>query len=354
MADLRISVAATALKNPVICASGEHTLTESGIRAGLAAGAAVVVAKSVNESEPARRQLGHTDYARFDRDWSPRDWHARDALDDAILCRSGLQPRAFDDWLAAIARLDREAAALDAYVAASVILSGLDAAVAMARATEAAGVRLLELNVGTPYADEASHGGVTTERVAGRVREQVSAVCGAVRIPVWVKLTGQSENVTALAQAAREGGAAAVIMIGRALGMLPDIATMKPVLGTNLGYGGGWALPLACYWLARTRRTLGAEFPLVGTNGARSGADVARMLLAGASAVEMASAVMTGGFEVLARAITDLDRYLDAHGRAARDIVGVAADQLGAFETQPYDAERWRAFVPSTARGTEL
>jgi dihydroorotate dehydrogenase (NAD+) catalytic subunit len=340
---LRISVGALSLKNPVICASGEHVITEAGIRAALDAGAAVVVAKSINESQAARDQLGQTDYLRTGPSWVHLPWHGQGG---SVLCRSGLQPRACADWISAVAALDREAAAHDAYVAGSIILAGLEAAVALARDYEAAGIRLLEFNVGTPYGDEASHGGVATERAASRIHEQVMAVTSAVRIPVWVKLTGQSENVAALATAARKGGAAAVTMIGRMLGMLPDLETMAPALDTNLGYGGPWALPLTCYWLARSRRTLGNDYPLIGTNGARSGHDVARMLLAGASAVEMCSAVMTGGFGVLRDAIDQLAAYLDSHDAAAQAIVGRAADRVRNFADLPARGDVWREFVP--------
>ena len=309
---LHVKVGGLPLKNPIICAAGEHVLTEAGIRAALAQGVGVVIAKSTNESEAARIQLGQTDYLALSSDWQNQAWG--NGIESNILCRSGLQPRGAEEWINAIAALDMEAQRQDAYVAASLILAGLDDAVRLAKMVEAAGIRLLEFNLGTPYGDEAAHGGVTTERAAGKIREQVAAVCGAVKIPVWVKLTGQSENVAALAQAAREGGASAVTMIGRMLGMLPDLDTMAPALGTNLGYGGPWALPLTCYWLAKTRKRLGAGFPLVGTNGARNGADAARMLLAGASAVEYCSAVMTGGFGVLGEAVSSLSGYLDTKG----------------------------------------
>lgn len=342
-ARLRVDVGTLALKNPVICASGEHVMTEAGIRAALAAGAAVVVAKSTNESRPARTQLAQTDYLRTDTDWVPQPWAGSGGN---ILCRSGLQPRECDDWIAAVAALDREAAAQNAYVAASLILADLDHAVSLARTVEAAGIRLLEFNIGTPYGDLASHGGVATERAAARVREQVEILTRAVRIPVWVKLTGQSENVAALAAAARDGGAAAVVMIGRMLGMLPDLDSHEPALGSNLGYGGPWALPITCYWLARSRQRLGSGFPLIGTNGARGGADVARMLLAGAAAVEMGSAVMTGGFGVLAEAVAFLDAYLESRGLAAPDLIGRAADRVRDFADLPARGEVWRDFVP--------
>ncbi|MBL8384388.1 MAG: hypothetical protein JNM90_15015 [Burkholderiales bacterium] len=345
---LRVRVGPLALKNPVVCASGEHVMTEAGIRAALGAGAAVVVAKSINESAAARRQLAQTDYLRAGAGWQPLPWRGSGG---SILCRSGLQPRDSADWIAAVAALDREARAHDAYVAASVILADLDAAVSLAREIEAAGIRLLEFNVGTPYGDEAAHGGVTTERAAEKVGAQVAAIRRAVGIPVWVKLTGQSENVAALAAAARDGGATAVTMIGRMLGMLPDLDTMAPALDTNLGYGGDWALPLTCYWLARSRKRLGADAPLIGTNGARSGADVARMLLAGASAVELCSAVLTGGFGVLGAAVDELADYLERKRCRAPDLVGRAADRVLPYAELPARAEHWRAFVPAETLG---
>ena len=345
---LRVQVGTLDLKNPVICASGEHVMTEAGIRAALAAGAAVVVAKSINESQAAREQLAQSDYLRVDDQWRALAWHGHGGN---VLCRSGLQTRASADWIAAVAALDREARKHDAYVAASVILAGLDAAVGLAREIEAAGIRLLEFNVGTPYGDEAAHGGVTTERTAAKIREQVAAVTAAVKIPVWVKLTGQSENVSALALAAREGGAEAVTMIGRMLGMLPDLETMTPSLDTNLGYGGPWALPLTCYWLARSRRQLGDGYPLIGTNGARCGNDVARMLLAGASAVEMCSAVMTGGFGVLTAAIDEFATYISGHNTCASAIIGRAATAVRAFSDLPACADIWRDFVPDATLG---
>lgn len=344
--ELAVAIGGLRLKNPVICAAGEHVMTAAGIRAGLAAGAAVVVAKSVNETAAAREQLARTDYALLGADWRREPWPAADWREASLMCRSGMQPLATEEWIATVAALDREARAHDAYVSASVILADLGHAVTIARSVEAAGIRLLEFNVGAPYGEEAAAGAIVTERAAARVREQVKAVCDAVRIPVWVKLTGQSENVAALAAAARDGGAAAVIMIGRSLGLMPDLDTHEPLLGTNLGYGGRWALPLACYWLARSRRHLGPGFPLIGTNGARSGLDVARMMLAGASAAELCTAVMTGGFGVLRDAIGELERYLGARGATAASIVGVTADRIGTFGTQPLRPDHWRGFVP--------
>ena len=91
-----------------------------------------------------------SDYLRTGETWEKLPWHGRGGN---ILCRSGLQPRASSEWIAAVATLDRMASENDAYVAASVILADIDAAVALAREIEAAGIRLLEFNVGTPYGE---------------------------------------------------------------------------------------------------------------------------------------------------------------------------------------------------------
>ncbi|UUZ62979.1 hypothetical protein LP417_24775 [Polaromonas sp. P1-6] len=252
--------------------------TASGIRAALAAGAAVVIAKSTNETAAARLQLEQAEYRLLDENWNVQPWTFRAPVPPFVLSRSGLIGREVDDWVAEIAALDAEAAKQNAYVAGSVILADLDAGVEIGRKFQRAGVRILEFNIGTPYGDEASV--VTTERSAERVATVVRAMRqGVDRMALWVKLTGQSENVAALAHAAKQAGADAVVMIGRPLGMLPDLETMRPLINTNAAYGGRWALPLSCYWLAKTRKALGPQYPLIGTNGAQDGQDVARMLL---------------------------------------------------------------------------
>jgi len=69
------------------------------------------------------------------------------------------------------------------------------------------------------------------------------------------------------------------------------------------------------------------------------------MILAGASAVEMCSAVMLGGFGVLKEAVESVDNYLSSKDAALSDIVGRAADSIQPFQNQPV-SYRWRDFVP--------
>ena len=57
--------------------------------------------------------------------------------------------------------------------------------------------------------------------------------------------------------------------------------------------------------LAVSRARLGRDKPLIGINGAQTGLDVARMMLAGASAVEIASVVQLRGYSVLSSAVAE-------------------------------------------------
>jgi dihydroorotate dehydrogenase len=348
-ASTAVSVGAIDLKSPLICGSGEHLMYAQGIRHALAAGAAAVVSKSTNESEAARRQLDRTDYILLDSEWRGLPWDFSPPADASLLCRSGLAQQPFDEWLAMVAELDREAKTHDAYVVASLVLADLDRCVAMARAVEQVGLRILELNIGAPHGNEAAPGAIVLERDSVRVRTIVARVRAAVRLPLWIKLTGQSEDVAALAFAAKGAGADAVTVMGRFIAFLPDIESLAPTLGTNGAFGGPWALPLTCHWLAQSRKKIGPAFPLIGTNGARTGHDLVRFLLAGASAVQVTSAVLTGGFDVITRMNDDFSGYLARKQLSARDLIGRAADQISTYAQQESRPNYWRQFVVPAA-----
>lgn len=343
---LRTSVGTVELKNPLIAAAAEHLIDADGVRRALAAGVGAVVVKSTNESQPARDQLQRAEYMVLDEAWRPVPWGPRAPPSATIACRSGLTPQSFDAWLEQTVALDREAKAHDAYAVASLILAALEPAIEMARAVEAAGVRILELNIGTPYASQA-RGAVATELDPARVTTIVAAVRAAIKIPLWVKLTGQSERVPDLARAAFAAGADSVVMAGRLLGLIPDVETFEPMLGTTLGIGGFWNLPLTCHWLALTRADIGRDKPLIGINGAQSGLDIARMMLAGASAVAMASPVMLRGYGVLADALTEFDGFLERKNITAADLIGQAADRRKTFADMPTRTDNWRNYCPA-------
>jgi dihydroorotate dehydrogenase len=343
---LSTTIGSLTLPNPVICGSGEPVMTEAGIRAALRAGAAGVIAKSVNEHPGGARQLDRADYAFLDASGAPA------ASGVSLFNRSGLIQREVADWFAAIAAIDRDAKQQGRFVAASIVYAGAEGAVAIAAQARLAGLRVFELNVGAPHASEATPGAIVQETDPARLRELVARVRAATDgMQLWVKLTGLSASLPALATAAQAGGADAVCMMGRFMAMVPDLDTLAPALGTSAAYGGGWALPIVCRFLALSRQAVGRDFPLLGTNGVRSGGDVARMALSGASAVEALSIVMHEGFGGLTRLLNELDAWLAGKHLRFADVVGRAADSLLGYADQAEMPGRWRDFVPPETRG---
>jgi hypothetical protein len=221
-ADLTTRVGAVTLKNPLIAAAAEHLIDAAGVRRAVAAGAGAVVVKSTNEREGGKDQLQRAEYAVLDDQWRPVPWDAAAPMSATIATRSGLTPQDFDIWLEQTARLDHEAAKSDSYAVASLILSDLDEACRMGKLIEQAGIRVLEFNIGTPYASVTTKGNVTTEFDPARVSVMVSSMRRAIKLPLWIKLTGQSERVPDLARAAfdargfgRDGRAPARVHSGR-------------------------------------------------------------------------------------------------------------------------------------------
>lgn len=317
MPELAVRLGELPLKHPVMCGSGEHLADAEGLRAAVDAGAAAVVAKSANESESARRQ------------WEVRQ---HTMIGDSYFNRSGLVPVPWEDWLETLAAADAYARENGSYVVASLIPSGPAALPGLAADVEAAGLRWLELNLSAPHSGESRPGSVARAHGAADAAAATAAVREAISIPLTVKLTGESGDVLALARAAREAGADHVAMIGRHMAFMPDLETRRPVLGTFGAIGGPWGLPLALRWVAKTRLALGADVPLIGTNGARSGGDVARFLLAGATAVQVATSVIVEGFGAVNRLVEELRVYLTEQGVDAQDIVGEAADAAMTYE----------------------
>ena len=349
--DPSVSLGRVRLKNPVIAGSAEHLIEAAGIRRAIESGVGAVVVKSANEAPGGPVQLEAAEYGLFDEHWTPLPWDAAAPRSATLACRSGLSPLPFAAWLDQAVRLDRVARDHDCLLVASLILAELEPAVDMARQVEQAGLRALEFNIGVPYVGQAQPGNLSRETAPDRIAHLVGTMRKATTLPLWVKLTGQSERVPDLAGTAFAAGAEAVILVGRLLGFLPDLDSFQPTFGTSLGIGGFWNLPITCQWLAMTRKALGPDRRLIGINGAQTGLDVARMMLAGATAVEIASPVMVHGFDLLTRAVAEFQAFLDARDRDAAALVGVAADRHKLFAEMPPRPGNWRRYVPADSLG---
>ena len=332
--DLSVDLGKIRLKNPLICASSEVTMTAEGIRAAIDAGAGAVIAKSVNEDPQAARQLAKADYVLLDDDFYEVSWGSPETRSASLFCRSGLAQMPLEQWVAMLADVDAYARENDSLVAGSITVAQPGPAAEIARKMQAAGLRWIELNLSAPHGREAS--AVRQVTAADAVRDYVRQVRSAVTVPLAVKLTAQADDPLALAKIAIDEGADMLVLTGRVQGFMPDLETQKPVLGSWGAIGGRWALPASLYWVSKCRRNVSRDVPIIGTNGARNAEDVLRFLLSGASAVELASVVMTEGPQIFTEMLFDLEMYCARKQvRSIGDLVGKAADQAVGYADVP-------------------
>ena len=346
MNKLSVNIGNIRLKNPLICGSGEHFIELNGIEKALKAGAGAVVIKSTNESNAAKTQLDKTDYMMVDSNFECLEWDQCPPRDASLFNRSGLHPKPFDEWLDLTVKADLMAKDYNSYVIASLIPASLDKLITHAKQIETSGIRVLEVNVGAPHGAEAAKGAILLEREATHIHEITTRLREAVDIPLWIKLTGQSAEIPAMVMAAKDAGADAVTIMGRYMGFIPDIETGEPMLGTHAAYGGPWALPLTAHQLVKSREKIGTDYPLMATNGARDGNDIIRFMMAGASAVQMTSAIFTGGYQVINKSIEQLEEFLEKKNMTTDELIGLAADKVKTYAEQESRKEYWRNFTP--------
>jgi dihydroorotate dehydrogenase (NAD+) catalytic subunit len=143
-----------------------------------------------------------------------------------------------------------------------------------------------ELNLSCPHA--AGYGAALGSD-PGVIRECTRAVAD-LSLPTWVKLTPNVTDIATCGRAAELGGASAIVAINTVKAMRISPELRRPVLGH--GYGGlsGKAIfPIAvrCVYELYEECTI----PVIGCGGISTARDVIEMMMAGASAVEIGTAV---------------------------------------------------------------
>jgi dihydroorotate dehydrogenase (NAD+) catalytic subunit len=119
---------------------------------------------------------------------------------------------------------------------------------------------------------------------------QIVAAAAAAELPLWVKLSPNTPELTDVAHAAVEAGAAALVLVNTVVGMVIDIEKRRPALGNGGGgLSGAGILPVALRAVYDCHAALPTT-PLVGVGGVYSGEDAIAMVMAGASAVEVGTA----------------------------------------------------------------
>ena len=120
------------------------------------------------------------------------------------------------------------------------------------------------------------------------------------QIPILIKLSPNVTDIASIARAVETAGADGITAINTLTGMLIDVHARRPILANRTGGLSGPAiLPLAVRCVYEIYRAV--EIPIVGTGGISNGRDAIEMIMAGATAVGIGSALYEQGPEIFAR-----------------------------------------------------
>jgi dihydroorotate dehydrogenase (NAD+) catalytic subunit len=143
-------------------------------------------------------------------------------------------------------------------------------------------------------------------------------------LPAWAKLSPDVTDIVAIAGATLDAGADALSLVNTTLGMAIDHVTLRPTLG---GITGGLSGPAIRPLALRCVYQVAAAFPgvpVVGIGGIRTGWDAVEFLAAGASAVQVGTAIF-GDPSAPARVTDEIGQALDELGvGSVGEVVGAA------------------------------
>jgi dihydroorotate dehydrogenase (NAD+) catalytic subunit len=282
------------LRNPIVLASGILGTSEALLRRAAEAGAGAVTAKSCG---PAPR-AGHPNPVAL-------DWGG--GLINAI----GLTNPGAEAEVPLLRQARAALAPLGVPVIASIFAGTVAEFATVARTIAQAEPDLLEVNISCPNVGDEF--GTPFAGSIESAAEVTAAVREAVDLPMAVKLAPNVPDIGRIAAAVVDAGADAVTAVNTMPGMVIDAAAGQPVLSNRVGGISGPALkPIALRCVYQIAKAV--DVPIIGTGGVNSGRDAAEMIMAGATAVGVGSAVWYRGVDALGEIAEELATFMAHEG----------------------------------------
>lgn len=150
-------------------------------------------------------------------------------------------------------------------------------------------IAALEVNVSCPNIDA---GGAHVGRSPALLEDLVHRLTGVTGKPLWVKLPPDTRDPAELARAAEAGGASALTVSNTIPAMVIDVETGRPILGRRSGGLSGPAIRpvvVKLVWEVSSATSL----PVVAVGGIDGWEAAVQMILAGASALQLGTGLMT-------------------------------------------------------------
>jgi dihydroorotate dehydrogenase (NAD+) catalytic subunit len=299
---LSTNLAGLALENPTILASGVLGYSGESLNRVAKSGAGAVVTKSIG-MEP---RVGYA---------NPTVVQAEAGLINAMgLPNPGIDLFAEEiEYCKTIMRVP---------VIVSVFGYSADEYATVAKKAITAGADAVELNVSCPHVQFTGAEIGQNPKLLAEVVEKVKA---AVSKPVIVKLSPNVSDIALTARAAVEAGADALTAINTIKAMAIDSETTRPVLSNIKGGLSGPAIkPVALRNVFDIREEL-PDIPIIGCGGITGWRDAVEFILAGASAIQVGTAIALEEIDVFQAITKGVEVYLrKKHYGSVKEIVNLA------------------------------
>ena len=194
------------------------------------------------------------------------------------------------------------------------------------------GVAAVEVNISCPNIEDDGRAFAMRPETT---REVMRELRGATDLPLWAKLTPNTGEIAAVAQAAEEGGADALVVANTILAMSVDLTTRRPTLGNVMGGLSGPAVkPIILRMAYQCARAV--DIPVIGCGGISTVEDALEYLLVGARAVQVGTATFLHPGAML-EVIDGLEAYCRRQGLSRiTDVVGtLEIDRAAPFDAGP-------------------
>jgi len=173
-----------------------------------------------------------------------------------------------------------------------------------------------EINVSCPNVKDGTLFGADPEALA----TLVAALRNETERPLVIKLTPNVPDIGLYARICEENGADGLSAINTFPGMLIDIDRRRPVIGNvSGGVSGPAILPMGVYLTWRARQA--TSLPIIGIGGIRSGDDALQYVLAGATLVQVGTALFVDP-QVAIQVHQGIDAYCERNQVTLRQLVG--------------------------------
>jgi len=337
MADLRTEFCGLDFKNPIVVASIEPTNSVENMKKCIDFGAGGIITKTVGDMPSMQTLTANSKYAILnDKGKSIRGKVPRSFF---FYSRSGYVTEHYKEWIPILAETQAYAAERGAHVIGNIATGSIEGWITLAKVMEDCGIPLIEVNYQNPhpsdYAGPTSGNWIAQD--AEVTAEVTARIAEAVDIPLMVKLTPEVHNLTQIAAAARDAGAASVAVNSRFVGFAVDIDNAEPYIGGPAGIGGPWVKYMTLRWIHDIYTKLG--IPMSGSNGIFDGRDAIEYFMTGAKIMQVGSVLMLKCIEWLPKIIDGMEKFLDEHGYASVEAIhGLASRRSAASAAELFAA----------------